>query len=126
MSAGSFLRTRYQASYDTSEIHPIRIQPETAAMAEEGAPTNTNDAPSGSVTNPISAVVSNSRRSLGLTPRKFNLQLTGTAPTGYVVGSTVAVPILTEAFYNSIAVNDEVTYLSTTWQVVSKTPEQVR
>jgi hypothetical protein len=126
MSAGPFERTRYQATYLSTAIHPIRVQPETIALAEAGAPTNTNDPPALSITIPISAVVSKSDRGLGLRPRKFNLELTGTPPTGYSPGSRVSVPILTEAFYESIPVNDEVTYLSTTWQVISKTPESVR
>lgn len=126
MSAGAFLRSRYQATYDGDAIHPIRVQPETIAMAEEGAPTNTNAPPSGSITNPISAVVSRSSRALGLKPRKFNLQLTGTPPTGYVAGSKVSVPVLTPGFFIEVPINDEVTYLGTTWQVISKTEEEVR
>jgi hypothetical protein len=126
MSAGSFLRSRYQASWDTDQIHPIRVQPETIAMADSGSPTTTNSAPTGSITIPISAHVSGGTRSLGLIPRKFSLELTGTAPTGYVTGSRVSLPILTESFYNAVSVNDEVTYLGTTWQVISKTPESTR
>lgn len=126
MSAGSFVRSRYQATYDGDNVHPIRVQPETIAMSEAGAPTNTNAPPSLDVTNPISAVVSRGNRSLGLIPRKFNLELTGTPPTGYVVGSRVSVPVLTGTFFSEVPVNSEVTYLGTTWQVISKTPEIVR
>lgn len=126
MSAGQFTRSRYEASYDTDQIHPIRVQPETIALADSGTPTTTNAAPTGTITNPISAIVSGGKRTLGLKPRKFTIEVSGTPPTGYVAGSRVSVPILTESFYNSQAVGDEVTYLGTTWQVVSKTPEDVR
>lgn len=126
MSAGAFVRSKYQASYDTDQIHPIRVQPETIALAEDGAPTNTNAAPTTDITNPISAIVSKGRRGLGLHPRKFNLQLTGTPPATYITGSKVSIPILTTTFYNSIAVGSDVTYLGTTWQVISKSPEIVK
>lgn len=125
MSAGVFTRSRYQASYDDTQIHPIRVQPETIAMADSGAPTTTNAAPTGSISNPISAKVSAGRRELGLKPRRFVLEVTGTPPTNYSAGSRVTLPILTESFYNAIAVNDTVTYLGATWEVISKIPEDV-
>jgi hypothetical protein len=125
MSAGAFTRSRYQASYDDAEIHPIRVQPETIAMADSETPATTNAAPTDSITNPISAKVSAGRRELGLKPRKFVLEVTGTPPTGYSTGSQVTLPILTETFYNALAVNDTVSYLGATWEVISKIPEDV-
>lgn len=123
MSAGAFTRSRYQASYDDTQIHPIRVQPETIAMADAGTPTTTNAAPTGSISNPISAKVSGGRRELGLKPRKFVIELTGTPPTNYSTGAQVALPILTESFYNALAINDTVSYLGTTWEIISKIPE---
>lgn len=125
MSAGSFTRTRYQATWDNTQIHPIRVQPETLLLADSGSPTTVNSAPTGSVTVPISAKVSAGKRELGLKPRKFNLELTGEPPTGYDEGARISLPILTESFYEAIAVNDTVSYLSTTWEVISKDQEEV-
>lgn len=126
MSAGPFTRSRYQASWNTARIYPIRVQPETIAIAQSGAPTVTNAPPTEDITEEPSAVVSKPKNGLGLGPRKFTLELVGTPPTGYTAGSQITVPILTETFYNDTPRNSIVTYLGTTWEVVSKTPESAR
>jgi hypothetical protein len=125
MSAGKFSRSKYQASYNTSAIHPIRIQPETALMSKVGSPGTTNAAPTGSITNEISAQVSAGKRQLGLKPRKFVLELVGDPPDNYEEGSRVTLPILTESFFTGVAKGDTVSYLGTTWQVVSKNVEDI-
>lgn len=125
MSAGNFTRSRYEATYDNTQIHPIRVQPETLLMADASSTSTVNAPPSAGVTNPISAEVSTGKRSLGLKPRKFNMVLAGTPPTGYSLGSRVSLPILTESFYTALSINDTINYLGTTWTLVSKSPEVV-
>lgn len=124
MSAGSFSDTKYQASYTATEIHPIRIQPETALAVLDSV---TNSAPTAALTSPISAKVSGSRRTIGLTPRKVTLEFTGEAPAGYDTGSQVTIPCLTQAFYNKALSKGTVgTYLDKAVKVVSSTPEYVK
>jgi len=125
MSAGVFVRSRYAASYgDADQIHPIRVQPETI---EADAGGTDNAPPPGAVTNPISAKVTASKRSLGLRPRLVTLQLTGTPPAEYKAGSIVRIPCLTTAFYDVVTPpGTEVTYLDTTWETVSVSNEEAR
>lgn len=127
MSAGAFINSRYAATYDAAEIHPIRVQPETiAASAAATTGAVTNDPPTGTSTSPISAAVSKSTRSLGLNARVVTIKSTGTPPDGYVVGSVVRIPALTEAFYNACTKDIAVTYLATTWAVVGRRAEVVK
>lgn len=125
MSAGSFLNSRYEASYATGQIHPIRIQPETAALALTADTSETNAPPTGAVTNPISALVSRGARQKGLKPRKVTIRVTGTPPTGYEVGSTVTLPILNEVLFGDLNQGVSVNYLGTTWEVLGRSPEEV-
>lgn len=122
MSAGAFVRSRYQASYGTGDqVHPIRVQPETLALTVGG---DANGAPSDSITNPISALCSIGKRARGLSPRSVTIQFPATGqPTGYKAGGITRVPILTEGIYGSITVGGEVTYLGVTCEVISKSPE---
>lgn len=127
MSAGRFSRTRYEASYlDSNPIHPVRVQPETLALASQGDPVVTNSAPTGSISNPISALVTLGKRARGLRPRSISIQLKDgeTPPTGYVAGSIARVPLLREVMYNAVNVGDDVTYLGVDWQVIGKSPEE--
>lgn len=123
MSAGAFDRSVYAATYNPLAVHPIRVQPETAAASngtENNAPTES------AITNPISAVVSKGRRARGLRPRTLTLQfpLTG-QPTGYKAGGYTTIPALTADFYNAVNVGDTITYLGVTCVLVSKSPEEV-
>lgn len=123
MSAGTFLRSRYAATYEDGAIHPIRVQPETVAMALTSSTTTTNAPPSGAINNPISALVSRPLRGKGLRPRKVTLQLLGTPPTGYAAGSTVSLPVLNTTLFEGLTNGTSVNYLGTTWEVVSTDPE---
>lgn len=129
MSAGKFVRSRYQASYSNTQIHPIRVQPETVAVTSPdtgGDPGIPNDPPAGAVSNPISALSSLNRNARGLRPRYITLQWTGTPPTGYDVDGTVKVVALTQAFFDDCLPGQTVTYLGATAEIVSKEPERVR
>ena len=125
MSAGRFTRSRYSASYATA-IHPIRVQPETIALASGGGTPITNSAPSGAISNPISALVTLGKRARGLRPRSVSIQLqsSATPPTGYVAGSIARVPILQETLYDALNVGDDVQYLGVSWDVIGKSPEE--
>lgn len=125
MSAGTFGKTFYQASYGGgTNIHPIKVQPETIAASTGDAD---NDPPTGPITNPISAQASGGRRSIGLHARIIYLQLLGTPPAEYSAGSRTKIPCLTEAFYNAaIAPGATISYLGTTWKVIGSSEEKVR
>lgn len=117
MSAGNFVRSRYES--DAGNIHPIRVQPETIAANIGGA----NAAPAGTVDVAISARVSGGNRQLGLTARKVRLAFTGGSPTDYADDSIVTIPVLTPAIFNAIAVGQTGTYLGQAVEVVGKTSE---
>lgn len=126
MSAGRFSRARYDATYDADAIHPIRVQPETLAFATQAVPPVTNASPAGAVTNPISALASLNKRARGLHPRYVTIQLADgeLPPSGYASGAVAKVVILQESLYNSLTIGQPVTYLSSEWEVVSKSPEE--
>lgn len=123
MSAGVFVDTKYGATYDVTQVHPIRVQPETLAATGEGG--TDNGPPIGALTNPISAEITKSRRGLGLHPRMIYLKLTGAPPTGYAANSRAKIPALTGAFF---AANNKkgsvVNYLGTTWTVTGTNAEK--
>lgn len=123
MSAGAFVRSRYEADYGAgTAVHPIRCQPETL-LAEIG--TEDNSAPAAALTNPISAVTSKGRRGSGLRPRTITLQfpLTG-QPTGYKAGGYTVIPALNKAFYAAATAGITCTYLGVSCAVVSKSAEE--
>lgn len=123
MSAGVFQRFKYAASYGAgTAIHPIRCQPETVLASCDGT---ANGEPSGALNNPISATISKGKRQKGLIPRKITIQSSGASPpSGYKTGSITTIPALTPAFYTKAsAAGAVVTYLNTTWSVVSASPE---
>jgi hypothetical protein len=123
MSAGGFTVTRYSATYDSTEIHPIRVQPETLLASVGGT---ANSAPSGSVTNPISARVTGGSRTLGLIARKVRLRLPPTGqPTGYLAGGVITIPALNQTFYNACVKGAAITYLEVTCTVLGRTTEYV-
>jgi len=127
MSAGKFLRTKYQASYGSGSIHPIRIQPETAEAIMDNAPSAdiVNAAPAGAVNNPISALNSLTRRAKGLRPRFITCAWKTGKPSNYADGGSIKIVCLTETFYNAANVGREINYLSGVLEVVSKDPERV-
>lgn len=129
MSAGNFVRTKYEADYSSGAIHPIRCQPETLLAASPdttGDPSIVNNPPSGDVTNPISALSKLSRREKGLRPRYVVLRLPdANPPTGYKAGGLVRVVALTKAFYDDSLPGQTMTYLSVQCQIVSREPERV-
>lgn len=122
MSSGNFVTVSYNASY-AATIHPIRIQPETSAAAIGATDNNpVTDAP----TNPISAQVSKSTRSLGLHARQVFAKVDGVPPTGYSTNARVRIPALTAAFYGAAVKGVTMTYLGADWIVTGRRAEVVR
>jgi len=123
MSAGAFVRSRYQASYTGTPIHPIRVQPESIAASIGGV---VNNPPAAAAANPISARVSGGKRTLGLTARKVIIAApTASPPTGYLPGGKTVIPALTEAFYNAAIKGATCTYLGASFTVVARSVEYV-
>ena len=120
MSAGAFLQTSYES--DSGEVHPIRVQPETAAANFGGA----NAAPAGPITSSISARARGGIREYGLKARAFVIVFTGAVPDGYEPGNQYRIPVLTPARFNGTAIGTTGTYLGAPARVVSKVPERVR
>ena len=111
MSAGAFVRARYQASYGKGrEIHPIRVQPETVTLDVGGV---TNALPEDAISNPISALVSRGRRSRGLIVRTVTIQAPiSDQPDGYLPGGLTTLPCLTETFFQACAAADDTTVVN--------------
>lgn len=127
MSAGNFVRAVYEADYGAGDqTHPIRVQPETLLLATIGGTAAVNVNPGGTPTNPISAICSNGRQELGLTPRKVTIRVNGTPPDGYSANSTVALPCLTKDFSTGLVPGVEVSYLGADWVVIGFSPERVK
>ena len=116
MSSGGFIRTKYESNAGT--IHPIRLQPETVAAYE-------NEAPTGAINSPISAVVSLTRRQRGLRPRYISVVLTAAKP-DYKAGTIYKIPILSATKFAEIEVGEAGTYLGVAAEVVGKEDERVR
>lgn len=124
MSSGVFILSRYRATYgDGTNVHPIKIQPETTGL-QFG--TEINIPSVSSPTSPISAVVSQGSRALGLTPRKVAFRFTGTAPINgtYKEGSTMVLPWLIP-FTSALVKGVTGTYLGEPIELIGLIPERV-
>jgi len=126
MSAGVFTTSFYSASYGGgTNVHPIRVQPETLEATVGG--TITNEPSASATTSPISALVSRNRGSKGLLARIIYLELgiDETPPEGYSIRSRTKIPILTEDFYNAAIApgNPIIQYLGAAWTVAGSSAE---
>lgn len=123
MSAGPFQKTTYEL--DSGAIMPIRVQPETIA-AVIGAVSN--DPPTGPATTTFgSASVSQGKRTNGVNARLVRIKFApGSEPTGYAVGATVTIPLLTTAARDAAGPGVAVTYLGSAGTVVGLTGETRR
>jgi len=119
MSAGTFRRSRYED--DNANVYPCRVQPETLAAVIDG---NDNSATTSAVTSDVSASMTSSRRKYGVQARRIRLALKegSTPPTDYS-GQPVTIPVLQQSVFNDAAKDSDVSYLGTTWTLVSKLPE---
>lgn len=117
MSAGAFVSTFY--STDKGNTCNMRVQPETLSFDLQGTPEI------GPADQEASVIVSGTRKTAGVIARKVRVRFTGTVPTGYLPGSTLSIPILTQLAYAAITKGDTGTYLSSPVRVIGKTPEYV-
>jgi len=125
MSAGAFTIGRYAASYGAgTAIHPIRVQPETLTLT---IATVANTAPTGAISNPISARVSGGRRAIGLGCRKVTVKFSGALPAnlGYLANGSLTLPWL-NPFTVAIAKGAVGTYQGAAIIVTGISPEIVK
>lgn len=124
MSAGEFLNTRYVAEYNSAQIHPIKVQPETTELSID----STDNTPTTSaITSPISAMVSGGKRELGLHASMVSFKFTGTIPSDYKAGSIIRLPLLNAAIRAKAVKGATGAYIGGTIEVVSNySPEIVR
>lgn len=115
MSAGAFSFGFYET--DEGDIVNARYQPETII------PT-VNPAASGPATFGITASLQGSMRKNGVNARRV-LGKWVTAPTGYLTGGTVSLPIFTQNAYDAITKGDVITYLGSTFRVTGKVGEKL-
>lgn len=115
MSSGPFVTTKYED--DQGLIHPIRVQPEGAAI--NGTP------PAGNIDTNVSAQVGGSRRSYGCHARGVRLVRTvGTAPNTFKRYNFY--PVLTPTAFGSITKGQEFTIDGTAWTVQDTVNEKLR
>lgn len=121
MSSGVFEIRKYQST-KTGQIHPIRVQPETLSTLTLNSVANAE--PAGALDSPISAQVSQGRRSLGLNARTVTIAWTAAPPTGYKAGGTITLPWLSETGFAAFAKGQTGTYLSTACRIVGTGEEK--
>ena len=126
MSSGDFRAVLYEATYNNTQIHPIKLQPETLqATFSNGVDTPfANSSPTGVATSPISAQVSLGRKQVGLRARYALCRWT-TKPANYD-GDTFKLVVPDRSNFDSIAFGFVVTYLGGTGTVIAKEPERAR
>lgn len=123
MSTGAFIESFYENGLN-GDIHPIRIQPETAALTIGGTE---NTPPAGPATSELRAFSSQRNRRGAVNARKIGFEVTA-APAGtYEVGSTIYLPILQPATLAAMLFppNQTGTYNGATIRVVGSSPERV-
>lgn len=107
MSQGAFINSFYNSN-KTGLVHPIRVQPETLALTVGGT---ANAAPAGPAASPISAQVSQGKRSKGLNARTVTMKFTPAAPAGYKIDSPITLPWLNSVtVFDAFAAGAAVTY----------------
>lgn len=123
MSSGSFENSKYE-NLAGNVIYPCRLQPETLALDIGGV---TNDPPAGAVTAGVARIkLRKGKREFGPTIRTVTVEMTaaGTGLNAYAeIGDQFTLPILSNAFFNAISIDDTGTYLGAACKVVSKFPE---
>lgn len=125
MSAGAFITSFYTATYNTAQVHPIRVQPETTGLTVAVNGADQINLPATLVTtSPISARASGSKRTLGLNAARISFRFISGAPVDYLTGSVISLPILNPAIKQA-ARGSSGSYLGGVIQVVSVSPETV-
>lgn len=119
MSAGPFLVSKYTANSGT--IHPIKVQPETAAATFA---TIANAPPTASTTaGAFRARTGGSPKAYGLKARYAVIRFTATPPAGYSASASYRIPILTKTVWDGITDGQVAQYLSVAAVVTTKGDE---
>lgn len=123
MSAGTFVKSKYEYGLDPTQIFRIRVQPETLLASAGGT---TNDEPAAALNRSLYVKVGASRRQYGIRARGLYLTLAAgaTPPPGYATLSKTFIPALTSAFYAAALTAGVVSYLGTTWSVEGRPETQ--
>ena len=121
MSAGAFITAFYTTNAGNKVA--VRLQPETTQVILGGGTNVPGTGPADSGW--PSAVVSKSRRGIGIHPRLATVKFTGTPPTGYKAGSTYRIVVLNEAVWTPLGKGSIGQYLGQDIEVVSTTPEKI-
>lgn len=121
MSAGKF--QNYTYTTNAGNLVAIKLQPETADATFGGA-INTGVAGNPNSEFP-SAVVSRSRRAIGIHPRTVQYIMESGMPTDYKKEQTFSSPVLVKSVWDGISKNDVVSYLGGTGKVLTKTEENI-
>lgn len=120
MSAGSFIKSRYQT--DGGEILRCRVQPETELLTDDG--TVFNSAPVAAATLPWSLKLGKNRQELGLHPRRIRVIFDqGTAPATYKQNQVLDIPIMTKAAFDAFITKTAFEYLNAPCTLVGFTNE---
>lgn len=109
MSAGSFVRSKYEYGKKASTVLPIRVQPETISFEIDSVE---NTPPTAAITEGWpSARVSGGRRGIGIYARMVSFVITSAdKPPGYKVGGVLSIPVLNKALAAKIAPGATGTY----------------
>lgn len=121
MSSGVFETRKYQST-KTGLIHPIKVQPETLTTLTLNSVANAE--PAGALSNPVSAQVSQGKRSLGLNARLVTITWVGAPPTNYKAGGNITLPWLASAGFDALVRGVTGTYLGTPVRVVGTREEK--
>lgn len=127
MSSGAYVTAGYRATYNTQNIHPIKVQPETLLLAVSigGSNVVNSGEPLDDISVPISAVVSRGKRSLGLNARTITVEFTQGVPAGYLPGAITTVAAVNPALLGAPR-GATGTYLGLPVRVVGTSPETAR
>lgn len=123
MSTGAFQNSFYNSN-KTGDVHPIRIQPETLTLSVGGVANAAAAGPAGS---PISAQVSQSKRSKGLNARTVTFKFTPASPAGYLVNSPITLPWLAGVGdFDNFKAGDPISYQGGSGEIVGTTAETAK
>ena len=123
MTAGQFVRTKYEANDGT--IFAATVQPETLSAS---IAATTNAAPNGNFAfRAPSANMAGSRRQNGVNSRYVSFRWNdGAAPAGYLANATGRIPVMTPAVFAGINPGDTVSYLGGTGTVTGLVAESIK
>lgn len=122
MSTGPFLLANY-ASALTGNVHPIKIQPETAQLSVDGVQ---NAIPAGPADDPRQAIVSR-RRGIGLFAAKVGFRVTVAGTSGFPVGSIHYIPWLNATTLAGVVAPkyQPAEYQGATGRIIGYSPERL-